>query len=148
MVRRAWALRYAINMRFQGLLGDDRTEDIYQAYLPRLPAEADGLGEATEAPWATGLQPDEDGLLSFRIPWGAFQLTWRGYLQPDPMAMHLSRFTHVGLLLADGERGEFGIELGGWAAFRYGRHEQFHEFAVQWSGKHLNEIGGYVKQLN
>eukprot|EP00966_Prymnesium_polylepis_P049260 1140096-Prymnesium_polylepis.2 len=59
--------------------------------------------------------------------------------------MHLQRFTHVGLLLADGGRGEFAIELADISAFRYTEDER-HERSVE-SGLYLNEVGGYVREF-
>lgn len=135
--------RYVVNLRFAGLLGDSRKDDLYQAVLP--PVGDAAAGTSRSFPWASGVVPDENGWIAYRIPWGAFQLTWRGYLQQTSPTMNLERFTHVGLLLADGARGEFAIELANLSAFRY-HPDEMQETHVQ-NGMFLNEVGGYTKEF-
>ena len=75
----------------------------------------------------------EAPLVDVRIPWGAFQLTWRGYLQFDrPPAMHLGKISHVGILLADAPAaGPFSVELSSLSAFRYTEEEERSEAYVR-----------------
>ena len=141
------ARNYVLTVRAAGSLGDHRTEDLYQTLLQPFvqhakPAAAtdgqdadDDRAAQVAAVTATGggdvaggggsspEQPDGPTgppLLDVRVPWGAFTLTWRGYVQsPRPPAMHLENMNTVGLLLADKTAGDFGIELKGLSAFRY-----------------------------
>ena len=126
-----------MNLRLLSVIGDERQDDLYQAALP--------CSREGETPWAAGVVPDEDGWVSYRIPWGAFRLTWRGYVQPNSPTMHLDRFTHLGLLLADGQSGDFAIGLGEMFAFRYPEDEQFRR-DVQ-AGIYLNDQAGYGREF-
>ena len=136
------ARNYVLTVRAAGSLGDHRTEDLYQTLLQPFVTHAkpaattegqdadDDHAAQVAAATATGggdggsSLKQSDGptgpLLDVRVPWGAFTLTWRGYVQsPRPPAMHLENMNTVGLLLADKTAGDFGIELAGLSAFRY-----------------------------
>ena len=130
--------RYVVNLRLASVIGEDRQDDLYQVALP--------CARESETPlWAAGVEPDEDGWATYRIPWGAFRLTWRGYAQPVSPTMHLDRFTHFGLLLADGQSGDFAIELGEISAFRY--PEEGHLQRDAQCGMVLNEQAGYTREF-
>ena len=107
---------YVLNVRADSILGDDRTDDLYQTSI---------------RPFLRGArtpEPHQPELLEVRIPWGAFALTWRGCVQSArPPPMNLNRLTHVGLLLADGESGAFSCELESISAFRFDEDEQVHD---------------------
>ena len=107
---------YVLNVRADSILGDDRTDDLYQTSI---------------RPFLRGArtpEPHQPELLEVRIPWGAFALTWRGCVQSArPPPMNLNRLTHVGLLLADGEGGAFSCELESISAFRFDEDEQVHD---------------------
>ena len=95
---------------------------------------------AEEAP----LEP----LLDVRVPWGAFTLTWRGYVQSErPQAMHLARVNSVGLLLADKAAGDFGIELARLSAFRFQEGEERRDDHVA-KCLELNERAGYEDAMS
>ena len=49
--------------------------------------------------------------LELDLPFGLFQLTWRGYVQSAQYAINRNRITHVGFLVADGREGPFSLEL-------------------------------------
>lgn len=133
--------RYFINIRTGGIFEDCRTDDMYQAVLPMLPTEENRHSLEKETPWAAGELPDEDGWIERRIPWGSFQLTWRGYLQPLNPPMNLASITHFGILIADGQDGEFSLELAEVSAFRY-RKDEIHLKHAQ-HGRFLNSKAGY-----
>lgn len=86
-------------------------------------AESEGIGVASTS---QVVATNEAPLVDVRIPWCAFQLTWRGYLQFDrPPAMHLGKITHLGFLLADAPAaGPFSVELSSLSAFRYTVEEE------------------------
>ena len=79
--------RYALNLQSEGILGDDidRGADLFQVHLPVPP---------TTGEW-----------LELDLPFGLFQLTWRGYVQSAQYAVNRNRLTHVGLIVADGDEG-------------------------------------------
>jgi len=122
---------YVLNVRADSILGDDRTDDLYQTSIrPFL--------RGARAP-----EPHQPELLEVRIPWGAFALTWRGCVQSSrPPPMNLNRLTHVGLLLADGEGGAFSCELESISAFRFDEDEQVHDPFVR-EALRLNVDRGY-----
>jgi hypothetical protein len=143
--------RYVLNVRAEGVLGDSRTDDLYQAMLhPFVPHaqpvttwEADIGTDGRDGAERSDGEASSGPIIDVRVPWGAFTLTWRGYVQGvRPPAMNLDRVTHVGLLLADSTEGDFAIELGGVAAFRYGEEEQLHSPHVR-EVLRLNEAAGY-----
>ena len=125
--------RYVLNLRCDSVLGDARIDDLYQAWLP----EISRAGHTASGGGGGG----EDGLAEVRIPWGAFQLTWHGYVQDHQPAMNLARVTHVGLLVADRSGGAFEAELGSLAAYRYA-DDELNEPAVR-GALELNEMQGY-----
>mmetsp|Transcript_8823 Transcript_8823/g.18355 ORF Transcript_8823/g.18355 Transcript_8823/m.18355 type:complete len:167 (+) Transcript_8823:2-502(+) len=136
--------RYMFNIRTAGPLDDNRKEDIYQAPLPRFPPSEHATQIQRETPWAHGVLPDDDGWITYRIPWGAFMLTYRGYVQPHPQAMNLAKMSHFGLLIADGLADDFAMELGEITAFRY--HDSEHNVAHVRAGLQLNEAHNYYEQ--
>ena len=197
------ARQYVVTMRAANVLGDHRTEDLYQTMLQPFVAHAkpveaseralatieeleemmqktnsvvtmltersDGTGEVMalmdrrEGAEARGLEwnnqyvedllaskkvappPDVPPLIDVRLPWGAFRLTWRGYVQgveQHPPPMHLDRISHVGLLLADKTAGGFGIELANISAFRYDEDEMVRDEHVR-QCMELNRQAGY-----
>lgn len=101
--------RYSLTLRTEGLLGGE-DDDLYRANLPLPPAPGE---------W-----------LDLRIPYCAFALTSRGYVQ-SPRPMDLEHFEAVGVLLADGESGEFALELAEMGAFRFSDEEVHRDLAVQ-----------------
>jgi hypothetical protein len=156
------ARKYVLTLRAANTLGDHRTEDLYQTLLQPFVRHAKPAEEAAEvepeaaaatAATATGgnVAPAgnaaacgaESPLLDVRVPWGAFTLTWRGYVQSErPPAMNLDQISHVGLLLADSTAGDFGIELSQLSAFRFDEHELVHDAHVRECFE-LNRLAGY-----
>ena len=124
------ARNYVLTVRATGTLGDHRTEDLYQTLLQpfvahAVPTDVTDHEDADSVARPVGGDGADEPLLDVRVPWGAFTLTWRGYVQGErPPAMHLDRINSVGLLLADKTAGEFCIELGGLSAFRYEEGEE------------------------
>jgi hypothetical protein len=146
--------KYILNIRADNVLEELRPDDLYQAlihpYIPfARPVGEDSLNEAhpagpasmpsaassdagaaasaADGPGSALASAEQLPLLDVRVPWSAFTLTWRGYIQADsPPPMHLDRITHVGLLLSDPTAettGPFRLELNSLSAFRYDDHE-------------------------
>lgn len=83
-------------------------------------------------------------MLDIRVPWGAFLLTYRGYIQSStPPPMHLNNISHVGFLLADGRHGPFELELESISAFRYDE-DDYHTDEATRRGLDLNTAAGYT----
>ena len=162
--------KYVINIRNNTLLDEYRTDDLYQAFihpylpyalhveleedLPRGGNAVEGgngqvAGAAAAAADSAGANADAaelPPLVDVRIPWGAFMLTWHGYIQKEiSPPMHLDYITHIGLLLADGEdnSGPFRLELESLSGFNYDDHESVHDDHVRESLA-LNEKMGYA----
>ena len=114
--------RYALNLQSEGILGDDidRGADLFQVHLPVPP---------TTGEW-----------LELDLPFGLFQLTWRGYVQSAQYAVNRNRLTHVGLIVADGDEGPFSLEIGEIGAVRL---DQFSSDPRVRSALELNERMGY-----
>ncbi len=74
------------------------------------------------------------------IPFGAFQLTWKGYVQGVQPAINRNRIKHIGLLLSDKAAGPFSIELDELSAFRVDptSQEPHHQAILK-----LNQMRGY-----
>ena len=126
---------YVLNVRAETILSDARTDDLYQASLHPFLRFALSVDDSQEG----GTSP----MMDVRVPWGAFTLTWRGYLQgARPPAMNLNRITHLGFLLADAREGEFACELQEISAFRYDEHELIHNPHAR-EALRLNEERGY-----
>ena len=87
---------------------------------------------------------DEAGWVNYRVPFGAMRLTHRGRVERLQTAMNLTRITHVGLLMADGGSGEFGLELESLSAFRY-TEDEMHLPHVQ-QALELNRVIGYLDE--
>ena len=119
-VRHSGERSFVLNLRSEGVLGGTERYDLYQAHLP--PPVRPGE-------WCT-----------LRIPFGAFQLTWRGYVQQFQPAINRNRLSHLGLLVADEAAGHFAIELGSLAAFRVdaASNEPWVQDVIA-----LNELKGY-----
>ena len=142
------ARKYVLNVRADNVLGDDRTDDLYQVtmcpFLEEAVASGASAGDAPAPPEPEQQQP----MVDVRIPWGAFTLTWRGYVQGvRPPAMHLDRITHVGFLLSDGEDGPFACEMGALSAFRYEDEELKHSAHAR-AAMRLNAERGYEDVLS
>jgi NADH dehydrogenase [ubiquinone] 1 alpha subcomplex assembly factor 1 len=105
------ARRYILNIRTFGILGGEDV-DIFQAIVPPAPRP----GEWCE----------------LRMPFSAFQLTSRGYIQANQnRAMHLGNLRHIGLLLADQTTGVFHLEMEEIEAFRFGEEEMARDGGVR-----------------
>ena len=115
--------RYVMNLRTHRPLGDQGShlQDVYQAHIPR-----GATGE-----WA-----------EVRLPFSAFMLTWRGYVQPAH-GMDVNRLGSLGILVADKSAGPFALELGHVDAFRYEQREMMRDEAVM-SALRANEELGYA----
>jgi hypothetical protein len=115
------ARHYILNVRADSVLGDSRLDDLYQA--PLRPYIAASVAAARGADLGSAAMAD------VRVPWGAFTLTWRGYLQGDrPPPMNLDRITHMGFLVRTGEAdAPFECEFERISAFRYSEHEMIHD---------------------
>lgn len=148
--------KYVFNIRADNVLGELRYDDLYQAlihpYIPFAkpvsadnfdevqPMEtiADGAGTATPAAHNPGSELTDAELppmVDVRVPWSAFTLTWRGYIQGEESPpMHLDRITHMGMLLSDPTSetvGPFRMELASLSAFRYDDEEILHDPQVR-----------------
>lgn len=129
---------YIVNVRADGILEDLRTDDLYQALLQPFVPHARHVADR-ESP--------EDDFIDVRIPWGAFTLTWRGYVQGEtPPAMNLNKITHVGFLLSDKLESPFRIDLAGVSAFRYDEREMMQDQHVI-DAVRLNEAAGYDETM-
>uniref|UniRef100_A0A7S0NQ62 NADH:ubiquinone oxidoreductase intermediate-associated protein 30 domain-containing protein n=1 Tax=Calcidiscus leptoporus TaxID=127549 RepID=A0A7S0NQ62_9EUKA len=89
---------YVLNMRTAGLIGG-MDQDVFQAHIPPCPLKGE---------WA-----------QLRIPFGAFMVTWRGYVQSAQRSMNLEAITRLGVLIADRKAGDFSLELDDISAFRF-----------------------------
>lgn len=113
--------RYVLNIRTFGILGGNDV-DLFQAFVPPAPRPGE---------WC-----------DLRMPFSAFQLTSRGYIQPEQnKAMHLGNLQHIGLLLADQISGDFNLELEEIEAFRFGEEEMVHDGAVRKMLQNNKEMG-------
>ena len=129
---------YVLNVRADNVLGDHRRDDLYQVqiapFLDHARARAHrqhGDGKALD-------------FVDVRIPWGAFTLTWRGYVQGQRSPpMHLGRLTHLGFLLADKQEGSFACAFESISAFRYEEWELERDDHVRRAAE-LNVAHGYA----
>lgn len=151
--------KYILNVRADNVLEENRPDDLYQAlihpYLPHatpagrgfdveqdeeLEEASDGMAEVSNE------DSDQPPIVDVRVPWGAFTLTWRGYVQSlTPPAMNLGRITHLGFLLTDPTdetAGPFRVELSSISAFRYDDDEMKHDPQVR-EAMRLNREHGY-----
>jgi hypothetical protein len=74
-------------------------------------------GQEGEAP-GEEVRSEHGEWTELRLPFCAWHLTWRGYMQ-EPRGMHLDRISHIGIFLSDGDAGPFSIDLHSVSAFRY-----------------------------
>jgi len=88
--------------------GDGRT------YRLRLRTDADLDGVTWQAAFAT----EPDIWRTWRLPFEAFAPSFRGRPVPDAAPLDRTRVTTVGLLVGDGQVGDFELELEWIAAFR------------------------------
>uniref|UniRef100_A0A7S0LVG7 NADH:ubiquinone oxidoreductase intermediate-associated protein 30 domain-containing protein n=1 Tax=Coccolithus braarudii TaxID=221442 RepID=A0A7S0LVG7_9EUKA len=96
------ARHYVLNLRTAGLL-DGMDQDVFQAHIPPCPLKGE---------WA-----------QLRIPFAAFSVTWRGYMQGAQRSMNLEAISSVGVLIADRKHGDFNLEVDEISAFRFGDEE-------------------------
>jgi len=112
---------YMLNLRTVGILGGEDV-DIYQARMPPSPV----LGDWCE----------------LRLPFSAFVLTSRGYVQHS-QAMNLETLKEVGLLVADKHTAPFELEIAEVEAFRFEDEEAERDAKVA-EMLRLNEELGYA----
>lgn len=107
---------YVVNVKTARLMQD--TQEVFQALVPPPPPlrAAPGAGGARAPP--RGLEPGEMGpWREVRIPWDAFRLTWRGFVQPQEVNLDPRRVDSLGIALYVADRGQEDL---GYAAMRDG----------------------------
>ncbi|KAG8459139.1 hypothetical protein KFE25_002546 [Diacronema lutheri] len=119
LVVRSDSRPYVVNIKTARFMQD--TQEVFQALVPPPPPSP----PAQDAPHATAaaarprrLQPGEMGAWrEVRIPWDAFRLTWRGFVQPQDIKLDPRRIESVGIALYAADPAHADI---GYAAMREG----------------------------
>ena len=142
-VRHSGERNFFFNLRSEGVLGEERM-DLYQAQIPPPPKPMEWCALPAHRRPCVFAQARRASTCARRstvvIPFGAFQLTWKGYVQSVQPAINRNRIKHIGLLLSDKAAGPFSIELDELSAFRVDptSQEPHHQAILK-----LNQMRGY-----